>query len=201
MKKDISGTRFGRWKAVRFVGRIKGNSVWLCHCDCGQDSEVSLGNLTSGASQSCGCIRRELMTTHGQYKSRTYSIWQNMNRRCADLDEKHYGAKGIKVCDRWRSFKNFLSDMGEAPKGASIDRIDNEKGYELCNCRWATVREQMRNTSRTVKIEFNGEILCRSDWAKRIGISAPALEKRLRHKSVEHALTTSAHLIKRSRCA
>jgi hypothetical protein len=141
-----------------------------------------------------------MMTTHGQYKTRTYSIWQNMNKRCADITDENYGAKGIKVCERWRSFANFLADMGDAPDGGSIDRRDNAKGYEPVNCRWATTSEQMRNTSRTVKIEFNGETLCLSDWAKRIGISAPALAKRLRRHPVEVALAT-VKMIKEARCA
>lgn len=71
-----------------------------------------------------------------------------MKNRCLNpnaTDYPRYGGRGIRVCDRWLSFENFLADMGERPNGTTIDRIDGSKGYEPTNCRWATASEQQRN--------------------------------------------------------
>lgn len=81
-------------------------------------------------------------------KSPTYHSWASMVKRCTNPNATrwgHYGGRGITVCARWRTFANFLVDMGEKPPGLSIDRIDNGRGYEPGNCRWATHREQCRN--------------------------------------------------------
>lgn len=81
----------------------------------------------------------------------THSIWMGMWQRCTNPNNKkfyRYGARGISVCDRWKAFANFLADMGERPKGKSIDRINNDGNYEPGNCRWATALEQARNKSR-----------------------------------------------------
>ena len=100
-----------------------------------------------------------------------------------------YGGRGITVCEHWQDFRNFLADMGERPLGATIDRIDNARGYEPDNCRWATPREQVLNRAATRFIEFNGERLCKTDWARRIGITPFALNERLRKWPIERALT------------
>lgn len=91
--------------------------------------------------------------THGLSRSKTYSSWVEMNRRCKDDPARacypHYAGRGISVCERWHSFENFLADMGERPEGLTLDRIDNDRGYEPGNCRWATRVQQRRNQGRT----------------------------------------------------
>jgi hypothetical protein len=85
-------------------------------------------------------------------RSRTYSTWCSMRQRCNNPNNpkwKHYGGRGIRVSERWNSFANFLADMGEKPPGTSIDRIDNDKGYEPGNCRWADALTQANNTRLT----------------------------------------------------
>lgn len=86
--------------------------------------------------------------THGYYGTRTYRVWANMKTRCQNTNSTsypYYGAKGITVCSRWQSFENFLADMGEAPEGRTLDRVDGSKGYSLENCRWATLQQQSWN--------------------------------------------------------
>lgn len=90
--------------------------------------------------------------THGMSLTSMYRIWQGMKQRCFEttsVSYKHYGGRGITICDHWMKFENFLEDMGERPPGLSIDRINNNGNYEPGNCRWATQSQQMRNTRRS----------------------------------------------------
>lgn len=120
--------------------------------------------------------------THGKTGTPTHCSWLAMRARCLSPSAGNYGrygAKKITICGRWEKFVNFLADMGERPDGATLDRIDGSKGYKPENCRWATPKEQATNRSTTVMITFNGETLCQTDWAKRIGINVFALKRRL----------------------
>ena len=131
----------------------------------------------------------------GQWKLPEYWVWQRMKQRCFDKntdDFKHYGARGITVCERWMMFENFYADMGPRPKGMTVERADNAIGYEPGNCRWATREDQMRNTRANRMITHNGETLCEADWSLRTGISAALIQYRLEHGwSVEKTLTTT----------
>jgi hypothetical protein len=105
--------------------------------------------------------------------------WAGMIQRCTYPKHRKfalYGGRGITVCDRWRTFENFLADMGERPKGKSLDRIDSDKGYTPDNCRWATKSEQMRNTRRALM--FEGKPL--AQWADESGVPYQTLKARLR---------------------
>ncbi len=106
---------------------------------------------------------------------------------------RYYGGRGIAVCERWRQFDHFIADLGRRPPGTSLERIDNNGPYEPGNCRWARLAEQNRNRSMTVWLTLNGETLCMTDWATRIGMTKATLFNRLKAGwSIERALTTPA---------
>lgn len=121
--------------------------------------------------------------------------WRNMLSRCNNPNAtgySYYGGRGVKVCDSWIDFKNFLADMGNRPEGTTLDRIDSNRHYSKDNCRWATPKEQANNTSKNVLISFAGYTKTLSEWANEIGIKPNTLQYRLyREWSIERALTTS----------
>lgn len=146
---NLAGMKFGRLTVRRQSERKSASgAMWLCVCDCGKETVVASLKLRDGKTVSCGCAKRErlLNFTHGlSNKSKTYRTWKEMRQRCRNPNAtqyKWYGGRGIKVCDRWDSYENFLSDMGERPEGKTIDRINPDLGYEPTNCRWATPKEQ-----------------------------------------------------------
>lgn len=154
---DEKGKRYGRL-LVQAAGTPtpQGKSRWWCLCDCGNRSLVVGSDLRSGNTTSCGCRKEELraarFTTHGfRASGRThpsYPSWANMLQRCTNPNDpayRHYGGRGITVCERWQSFENFLADMGERPEGLTLDRTDNEGNYEPGNCKWATRAQQSAN--------------------------------------------------------
>jgi len=141
---DLTGQKFGRFVIIGQAGKDKwGKLLWLCRCDCGNETIVQGSNLKSGSVKSCGCLRRERLTKHGYAKNRKvakiYTIWVTMIQRCTNPNNKkykNYGGRGIKVCKHWRKFENFLKDMGLPPTHKhQIDRINNDKGYRKSNCR------------------------------------------------------------------
>ena len=199
---DLSGHRFGRWQALRLINRGKKYTEWLCRCDCGNERIVQTMNLRAGISQSCGCLLADkniARRTHGHsprgHISATYRCWRHAKSRCFDPntpDFPRYGGRGITMCDRWRnSFEAFLEDMGEKPKGMSIDRFPNRNGnYEPGNCRWATPTEQARNQDRFVPITWRGETLLMCEWAERLNIPPLVLSKRkLRRWTLDRMFT------------
>lgn len=103
---------------------------------------------------------------------------------------KDYGGRGIRLCERWERFDNFLSDMGTRPEGTTLERDRNDEGYEPGNCRWATSREQSRNKRSCVYIQFNGVTKILADWASDLGITGPSLKWRIAHWGLSRAMTT-----------
>ncbi len=121
-----------------------------------------------------------------------------MRSRChypGDVSFKNYGARGVNVCERWmNSFENFYADMGERPGGTSLERLDNDADYAPENCRWATREEQGANQRTNRLIEYNGETLSLSQWARRTGLSKHTISARIKRGwPVDKALATPLH--------
>lgn len=202
---DICGDRVGRWSILRFAGRraMSNNRTrpyWLCRCDCGTEREVSEDLLRRAASTSCGCKQVEAAVeagratkTHGMKRRTEYFIWSTMKQRCLNPKSNgyaRYGGRGINICDRWRdSFEAFYEDMGPRPSNRhSIDRIDNDGGYEPSNCRWSEIEQQVRNRRSTRWVQFRGATMCLADVAELVGMNAGTLRARLqRGWSLERA--------------
>lgn len=120
----------------------------------------------------------------------TYKRWDSMKQRCRNKRYVHYAGKGIKICERWMVFGNFLKDMGECPPGMTLDRIDNNGNYEPGNCRWATHRQQTRNYSRNRLLTYNGQTKCVVEWSEERGVRQDLIHCRLgRGWSIEDAIT------------
>lgn len=127
-------------------------------------------------------------TKHGYHGTRTYSTWQSMHYRCEK--KVRYLRLGIKVCEHWNSFENFLEDMGERPDGMTLDRRDGKLGYFKENCRWATPAQQSQNLSSNVNITAFGKTQCVAEWARELGVNYKTIHQRLdRGYTPEKALT------------
>lgn len=167
----VSGQRIGRWIVLREVGYLGKDRAWECICDCDNVRLVRTANLVRG-SRSCGCLgaeKRHNRLIHGMSKSKEYRIWQAIKARCENPKNKKYhcyGGRGITVCTRWQDFANFFLDMGLRPVGHEIDRINNSSGYEPGNCRWATRKQNMRNTSRIVSVTYENQTHSLVEWSE-----------------------------------
>lgn len=197
------GDKIGRLTIVRIEREHQGTQTrnyCICQCECGNVKRIRMDSIGTqdGLTRSCGCYAKEDSSirnkTHGQTDSPTYISWERMRSRCYNPKNpsyNHYGACGIKVCDRWRtSFENFLEDMGERPsKKHSLDRIDVNGNYEPSNCRWATDIEQQNNKKNNNTITYNGETHTVMEWSRTLGISPHGIYSRKRRgKSPEECL-------------
>lgn len=178
----------------------------LCKCICGVVKEIREDTLKT-RTKSCGCLIREVAAerakmhmsdgghvTHGQSCTGAYSSWQAMRQRCLNKRSPlyaEYGAKGICIDPRWSTYENFHEDMGDRPKGTSIDRVDNKKGYGPDNCRWATKSEQMQNRSNSVRYLYKGKLRTLQELTDMSNVSKDTVYQRLRvlRWSVEDAVS------------
>lgn len=183
----VSGFRqVGSKKSMQPVARVR--------CDCGTEKDVLLGNVTTGAQKSCGCVGRAKLaarcTKHGHSPrsggTRTFHSWCGIIQRCTETTNKYYpryGGRGITVCERWRAadgFKHFLEDMGECPSSKhSIDRIDNNAGYCKENCQWADAFQQSNNRRNNKHVIVSGERLTVAQAERALGFNRGRILSRL----------------------
>lgn len=199
---DLTGQRFGELVVIGIARhKIRGRPAWRCLCDCGREKTAAGDTLRAGDVTTCGAHRSaRFLALHSapqekkrkypigsDTNSRIYTIWRAMKMRCYSRSHKalpRYGGAGIVVCDEWQHFEGFRQwalASGYAPT-LTLDRVDNERGYEPSNCRWATRFEQSRNRRRPIlSVMAFGETKAVIDWAKdpRCTIGYTSLLRRL----------------------
>ena len=189
LKKVVApGEVFGRLTVT--VTGVSGQVV-EASCSCGDTWAGLKSNLISGATSSCGCLQREKATLkatkHGQASQRRrtklYMAWMAMRVRCYGSARQHqcYRNKGVSVCPEWQaSFEAFATHLGPPPSPAhSVDRIDNNKGYQPGNVKWSTPVEQNNNRGDTLWLTAFGETRTVSNWSRLLGISRAVLYYRI----------------------
>lgn len=189
--KDITGQTFNRLTAIKYIKTHQGHPYWLFKCSCGKQIVSLKSRVKNGRAKSCGCLSRELViersTKHGEFTGNKathfYKKWQGMKSRCtfsSKSNKLYYQDRNIKICKRWHSFISFKKDMYQTymahvkkhgEKETTLDRINNNRGYSLSNCKWATRKEQIANRrppygtgtgkSRTSLLKYK-QILCKN---------------------------------------
>lgn len=199
--KTLIGLRCGRLVIVAINGVVNRRMRVTARCDCGKQIDVLAQSLKSGNTKSCGCFKldsiRKRQTTHGMSHSPEFWVWVAMNERCSNKKNRQYrryGGRGISVCHRWKkSFSHFIADMGRRPSAKhELDRFpDNDGNYEPGNCRWATRKQQTRNTSRNRFVTVSGKRMCVRDAADHLGLNAGTIYVRIhRGRSPQEAISS-----------
>jgi hypothetical protein len=193
---DLTGEKYGRLTILSMYRDDKNKPIARCLCDCGVEKEISVYMLRNGDARSCGCLNFENngMYKHGYAGTLTYVCWSSIIQRCNNPNNvryKRYGGRGIKICERWNKFENFLEDMGEKPDKMSIDRINNDDGYYKENCKWSTTKEQSLNRENTIYVTYNGEEKRLVDLVEELGLDYSTIKSRIRqqHWSIEDAIS------------
>lgn len=206
--RDFTGERIGR---LIVVGRTydfiqpsgRKRMQWECLCTCGNTTLVLSDNLRKGHTKSCGCLVVDSCTlvgstyaTHRRSRSREWWAWLSARQRCfnpSSMAYKYYGARGIKVCDRWAdSFPAFYADMGRAPEGMTLERLDVNGDYCPDNCVWASRKAQARNRRTTVHVNYRGRVRPLCELAEEHGLERELVYDRFKRQgwSIEKTLNT-----------
>lgn len=186
---DVVGKKYGLLTVVEELMRVKRQRMVLVQCDCSNRTMVSLSNLESGNTKSCGCLAKkivsELSKKHGLSGHLLYGVWGNIKTRCYNKNLEiytDYGGRGIKMCDEWHydfvCFYNWCISNGWQ-KGLSVERINNDGNYEPGNCKMGTPPMQNRNKRNNIYLEYEGKSMCVADWAKELGIGLTTITQRL----------------------
>lgn len=196
--KDLMGQRFGRLVVIEKLPSKEGKCWWKCKCDCGGFKDVPTAYLTSGSTQSCGCLAKETRrkygkinckkaseshTSHRLSNTKEYFVWKNMIQRTSNPKNNNYhnyGGRGIKVCEEWKNLENFYKWCCESgyKEELEIDRIDVNGNYEPSNCRWITKKQQLNNKRDNVRVEINGVTHTLTEWSEITGINVSTLQYR-----------------------
>jgi len=191
MKKlNLIGQKFGRLTVLSEAKTRKNWArFWRCKCVCGTEKEISQNKLRRGETKSCGCWAKDhpARFVHGMSHTREHGTWNRLRYRCYDKNDPkyyRYGARGIKVCDRWlgsNGFENFYCDMGDKPKGTSIGRINNNGDYEPSNCRWENAKQQAQNRSTSMIVTYSGKTCCLKEMCEYHGLKYKTIFARIRY--------------------
>lgn len=188
---DLVGSRFGSLTVQRSAHSDGKKRFWHFRCDCGKSCVKAGADVTKevkrGGTPNCGCLTKRLMSTnrktHGMSKHPAYWVWRSMSDRChlpTHQAYRNYGARGIRVCHRWRKFEAFWEDMGSTYRtGLTLDRINNNGDYNAKNCRWTTRREQGNNKRNNVYVRSRVGSLTVSQAAEFWGINESTLRYRI----------------------
>lgn len=174
------GRRFNKLIVIEETRHpVTNRKAWLCRCDCGETKAVSYSHLVGGFMKSCGCSQ------HGRHKmtnTKFWFVWRSMVNRCKEGNElkyPRYAGRGIRVCERWKTFENFHEDMYPTyQEGLTIERINNNDGYSPKNCKWATRAEQDLNRRGVHVVEINGEKFSVFGLSKRFGLTPSCVSHR-----------------------
>lgn len=195
---------YGRWTVIEFShSQRQGDHFdryWACRCECGTQRPVNEKNLKDGLTNSCGCARKKNLLKHRYY--RCWTSWARMIQRCHNPKHKHYsvyGGRWIFVCERWREcFENFFEDMGDRPEGCTLDRKNNDIGYEKDNCKWSGSKEQQRNKRNNRLITYKDQTRPLTEWAELLNIVPTSLAGRLeRGWTIEATFETPVKIYKK----
>ena len=187
------GSKFNRWTVLEIMDK----KFVLCRCECGTEKKVNKGNVRAGLSKSCGCLNREKAsqnirksfeknTKHRMCGTPEYRAWMAMKSRCTDPTHDSwddYGGRDIKVCERWlgeNGFAEFYADLGPRPSRLhSLDRRDNDGGYNPNNCHWATAKEQQRNRRNNRLVTYEGVTKSVVEWCEEYKAESGPVASRL----------------------
>ena len=188
-KLNLIGQVFGRLTVIEegagktsISGRKR--TTWVCQCSCGNTVETQTASLRGGKTKSCGCLAKEIKTTHGKSRTKENKVWRGIKQRC--LNPKHkqypdYGGRGITICDEWKDdFQAFYDCVGKAPyPSASLDRINNDGNYEPGNIRWASKSIQVinRRIGKDNKSGIKGVCFCNTHkiWKAYISVKSKSI--------------------------
>lgn len=199
--RDLTGQKFGRLLVIARAESRSRHVYWRCKCDCGNEIETRIDNLTSGGSQSCGCFNREQSSkkhrTHGESDTRLYALHKKIKSRCMDSKNDRfsdYGGRGITMCPEWLdsyvTFRDWALANGYRDD-LTIDRRDVNGPYSPENCRWITNQEQQNNRRDNHYITYNGQTRTITEWARIYNLSENGLVHRIRRGwDVERAFHT-----------
>lgn len=187
---DMTNKRFGRLVVIKPDKKNRhGDLYWLCKCDCGNIKSINGTKLRNGWTRSCGCLQKdwasEKFSSHKMSDSSLYRIWENMKTRCYNPKSNRfyrYGGRGIKVCDEWLDFNNFvewaLSNGYE--EGLSIERKNINQNYEPNNCCWIPLKNQTQNRSNTVWITYQNQTMCMAEFSRIMKVSVNVIRNRIK---------------------
>ena len=194
---DRKGERYDRLLVIERVtnaSKTDTNARWLCQCDCGRRIVAYGQDLAKHKVKSCGCLNASRIFKHGASRTQVYRSWVEMRHRCRNPNNqayKNYGARGISVDPSWKDFAVFIKDMGERPKGHSLERKNNNGNYCKENCIWALPKVQLNNKRTSRFLTAFGRTKTVAQWAAELDLPWTTIRGRIEkyNWSVEDAVS------------